>query len=54
MRTKDIELLEEDQIIIITDQRDIKEIEMRKKDNGFQPPKNELYSFNPDFDGNYS
>ena len=42
------------QDIIITDQRDIDEINRRKKAKTFHPPKNELYSVNPDFDGQYT
>lgn len=36
------------------DKRDIAEIERRKERGGFQPPKEELYTFNPDFNGIYT
>lgn len=40
--------------IKITDQRDKVELARRKKLGIFHPPKNELYSCNPNFDGKYS
>ena len=41
-------------LMIITDERDIAEMARRKKLKLFQPPIDELYTINPDFDGNYS
>ena len=38
----------------VTDPRDIEEIKKRKRLKTFMPPKNELYSVNPNFDGVYS
>lgn len=40
--------------IKITDPRDIAEIERRKKLKSFGPARNELYTFNPEFNGIYS
>ena len=43
-----------DNVVNITDQRDIDEINRRKKLKLWQPDKNELYSVNPDFNGIYT
>lgn len=42
-----------DYVIKITDDRDIIELERRRKANMFQPSIDELYSVNPDFNGIY-
>lgn len=41
-------------LIKITDDRDVYELERRKAKKTFQPPRNELYSVNPHFNGIYS
>lgn len=40
--------------IEITDQRDVEEMKRRKAKKTCHPLKDELYSVNPNFDGNYS
>ena len=42
------------ELLIITEKRDIAEIKRREKLGLFQPPKDELYTVNPNFDGKYS
>ena len=40
--------------LIVDDERDIKEIAKRKRLKTFHPIFEELYTYNPDFDGNYT
>lgn len=49
-----MEMFPDGNFINITDIRDIKEIERRKKTKTCQPYRDELYSINPNFNGIYT